>query len=305
MQSINSKKYLIIEVKADGEKEFYIISIQADEKYLRIFDDSEKESIFSKFNKQFSGTVFQQSWGGNYILKGEEYQDGKKIAKINRGQSQSSNGRVVECITVTADWYCQTCTDYYTNGVYTGSECDPWVYCGQQAEEYFCKEYAENTGGGGPSTPVPVVGWLGPASGAKLCNANVFNFKKVGSAWVGEIDGLTPRFGYRGPNPPYVLDYQYYTAVTCITIPEYGIATSFLASELFRTWFNNMVDNVVAILNAWPPNSYPSPQDVKNIWQSELDFIARSFNPQTRIMFTFCNQTGIPRTNVKYYTACN
>jgi hypothetical protein len=294
-------KYAVIRVYDDVKLDFAIMTIQATESYLKENGNSLEGNSYKKMKPDFSGLVLFHNWN-NELIVGWEYTSGKVSKRLGEKFSNPL-GRIVECTTVTVDWYCQECNDWYTNGTYSHTQCSQWYYCGPAAEMFFCTievEAGDPPGSGSPGGFV--YGWTGGAGTAHLCQANVIAMNMVGNAYVGQLSALMPRFVHLSTSPSQLRDYELNFPIVCISIPKYGLLNAGMASEVFRIAHNNAVTSTIGILNASGPNL--TSIQVQEIFKTEVTEWLSMYHPQASIAFGPCFGT-IPVTQAKYGGACN
>ncbi|WP_346315937.1 hypothetical protein [Chitinophaga sp. YIM B06452] len=291
----------------NGGFELLRMTVQPDERYTLGQSTNEKFK-YRKMDTAFSGMVFYHSIKDEF-MGGWQFERGKAIKKV-RYIEHDPNGKIVTCTNVTIDYYCQTCNDYYTNGVYTGSSCGGWTYCGPAGELFFCtveEEPGDPSGGGGPT--LGPIGWRGWAAGSNLCgNINYFPMAKVGNSWTGQINFVRPRFVFESTSWVDRRDIPLSFANVCVTLPEYGLFNSSMASEAFRLLHNSAIEETLLRLSLLPQPPPPTPlidAIVRETFQETFDELMRNFNPKARITSGPCIGTGIPQSEPVYGGNCN
>ncbi len=158
--------YLIIEENATVKQSKLMTIIPADElinrnKYIR------GKNGYKKLQKEFSGKTIFHEWDGTFA-GGTIYEDGKTIGWINSEQVECGYTKLKDnalesryiCYTESIDVWGRTCIDWYINGQYVDTQCDPW-----EIEEtiYYEVCYEDGSGpndGGGGDGGDPDVNWL-------------------------------------------------------------------------------------------------------------------------------------------------
>ncbi|WP_119079881.1 hypothetical protein [Chitinophaga alhagiae] len=296
--------YLVVTKYGNGRMDFAVMTIQGNDEFIRRSGNNLSGYNYRNVKSDFSGFVLFHTWTGLF-LNGWQYSNGRVTGKIT-APSGSSAGRRLECTTVTLDWYCQVCKDWYTNGTYTHTQCGDWYYCGPAAEMFFCVDFEEpgDPSSGGSGTPPAgsyLSPWKGAAGASYLCEANSIPMVKVGNSWTGQIDYVRPRFVYEHVDPTKRRDYPLSQGQMCITIP-YASNAAF-ASELFRTAHNQAIDITIDRLNQY--GEFATATMAQNFFREEVEELLKLWHPRAAVTWGGPCQGGVPRTEAKYGSACN
>ncbi|PWV46212.1 hypothetical protein [Chitinophaga sp. S165] len=292
-------RYVVFNKYRTGVTSFALMTIKGDKSYLQRHNHSLEGVNYRSVTADFSGYILFHTWDEHFII-GWRYQNGRPVSGIYPTTFQVS-GRIVDnnnvaadesCRTYVLDQWCQDCTDYYTNGEYTHTVCQPAFICGSEVVT-TCSEVGPPPSGGSGSYPSYSLGNGDPV----LC-PQIFAMKLVGNSYTGAIRGLGVSFlPDNGGGSPLLFNWQKF----CVTIPKYGIGPE-AASEIFREAYNKACKQTELALEAGMP-----PQGAKTALYFKETLLTNLKKHNVAATFSEGEATcsgNIPVTTAKYGPNC-
>lgn len=233
------------------------MTVKADPVYLKRHDNSVEGVNYKSVTPDFSGYILFHNWEEQFLV-GYRYENGK-ISDVVRAKGFLVNGRTVSqdaqadqsCNTYQIDTYCQDCTDWYTNGEYQYTICEPAYVCNSQVVT-VCSQNDSGTGGTGGGYATWTSGGPTDPGVPPLCETNLFHFYKGSTdSWTGAITGLGFMVKNNSTGAYFTFNFQKY----CVSIPAYNVGESAASEEIFRNAFNQAAKAVAAQLSGAPLNS--------------------------------------------------
>lgn len=272
------------------------MTVKGSKDYISNHADELKNNSYKHVTHDFSGFILYHSWDGAF-LTGWKYDDGKISNQLSSAPA-TANAKEF-CQTYRIDEWCEDCIDYYSNDEYNFTNCGTPYICDTWYTSY-CYDDGTGDGSGGSGG---FNGWYSDGTSSttipNLCDANVFEVKVVGNAFVGEIDGIIIHFNKSGVGATTI---THTIPTICFTVPINVTKTPYATSEAIRTVINHAINQTVFDLN----NGYPNPTafGIKVQLNENLGTILQEEIPGASMIQSPC-QGNIPKTTAKYNPNCH
>ncbi len=165
---VEALTYLIFSKKRNSEISYALMTIIPSDYGRKNLKKGLNDINYKNVSKDFSGLIVFHSWK-NEFMNGWEYKDGIIISNIEKEVYIEKNNIQKElyddaCGTFLVSTYCQDCTTWYVNGVYSHESCSSVYICNQSLIGYPGCNYtngSSNDPGGYTTVQNPIENTLG------------------------------------------------------------------------------------------------------------------------------------------------